>query len=82
MVGFMVHLSHFSEKMGVAVHVGKNCSPESKSLNFLQFLHPSKALGYRETARTLRAVGRECVWKRINAVENGEQVPMISSLIS
>ena len=47
----------------------------SALLNFLQYLHPSKALGYYETARALRAVGRECVWKRINAIENGEQVP-------
>ena len=25
---------------------------------------------YCESARALRAVGRECVWKRINAIEN------------
>ena len=37
-------------------------------------MHPSQAQGYGKTARALRAVGRECVWKRINDIENGEKV--------
>ena len=78
MVGFRVHLSHYSVKIRACSLIDKNCCPESKSLVHskisysicIQAKHKA-----RETARALRAVGRECVWKRINAVENGEQVP-------
>jgi len=45
--------------------------------NFLfgKFQHPVLAKGYRETIRAIRTIGRECVQKRITAIENGEQVP-------
>ena len=42
---------------------------------FGKFQHPVLAKGYRETIRAIRTIGRECVQKRISAIENGEQVP-------
>ena len=41
----------------------------------LQYLHPFEAEGYRETVRAIRAIGRDCIQKRIGTIENGEQPP-------
>jgi len=38
-------------------------------------LHPNKVEGYREAARAIRTIGRDCIQKRIRAIENGEEVP-------
>ena len=35
----------------------------------------SEIESYRETARAIRIIGRECIQKRITAIGNGEQVP-------
>ena len=35
----------------------------------------SEIESYRETARAIRIIGRECIQKRITAIENGEEVP-------
>ena len=44
-------------------------------ITFLQYFHPHKAEGYREAIRALRAIGKECVLKRIKALESGGEVP-------
>ena len=41
----------------------------------LQYLHPLEAEGYRETARAIRAIGRDCIQKRIRTIKSGEQPP-------
>lgn len=38
-------------------------------------MHPNKVEGYREAARAIRTIGRDCIQKRIRAIENGEDVP-------
>ena len=38
-------------------------------------MHPFKTKLYRESVKAIRMIGRECIQKRINAIENGEQVP-------
>jgi len=42
---------------------------------FFQYMHPFKTKLYRESVKAIRTIGRECIQKRINAIENGEQVP-------
>ena len=48
-----------------------------------QYLHPFEAEGYRETIRALRMIGRDCIMKRIKAVEDGEPIPrdILSSML-
>ena len=41
----------------------------------MQYLHPLKAAEYRETSRAIRAIGRDCIKKRIQLIERGEQAP-------
>ena len=41
----------------------------------LQYYHPFKAEEYRRTSRAIRAIGRDCIKKRIQLIESGEQVP-------
>ena len=41
----------------------------------VQYLHPLAAEGYRETVRALRAIGRDCIQKRIRTIKSGEQPP-------
>jgi hypothetical protein len=41
----------------------------------IQYLHPYVMEGYREAARALRAIGRDCIQKRIKALEEGQTVP-------
>ena len=41
----------------------------------LQYLHPFKAAEYRETSRAIRAIGRDCIKKRIQLIKRGEQAP-------
>ena len=41
----------------------------------LQYLHPLEAEGYRETVRAIRAIGRDCIQKRIRTIKSGEQPP-------
>ena len=41
----------------------------------MQYLHPYLMEGYREAARALRAIGRDCIQKRIQALEGGQPVP-------
>eukprot|EP00731_Ephydatia_muelleri_P008733 Em0004g1071a len=38
-------------------------------------LHPFETRSYRETIRAMRSIGRECIRKRIRALDNGEDVP-------
>lgn len=38
----------------------------------LQYLHPFEVEGYRETIRAIRCIGRDCIQKRIKAMEYGE----------
>lgn len=40
-----------------------------------QFLHPFEVRNYREVARTLRVIGRNCIQKRIKALNDGKDVP-------
>ena len=46
-------------------------------------LHPLEVRGYRETIRALRIIGRDCIMKRITAIEAGEDVPrdILSSIL-
>ena len=39
--------------------------------------------GYRETIRAVRMIGRDCIMKRIKAVEDGEEIPrdILSSIL-
>ncbi len=48
-----------------------------------QYLHPFEVKGYQETVRALRMIGRDCIMKRIKAVEAGEQIPrdILSSIL-
>ena len=41
----------------------------------MQYLHPYVMEGYREAVRALRAIGRDCIQKRIKALEEGQTVP-------
>ena len=41
----------------------------------LQYLHPFLVREYREAIRITRRVGRECIMRRIDAIDNGESVP-------
>lgn len=41
----------------------------------VQYLHPYVMEGYREAARALRAIGKDCIQKRIQALEGGQPVP-------
>ena len=43
--------------------------------NPLQYLHPLEAEGYRKTVRAIRAIGRDCIQKRIRSIKSGEQPP-------
>ncbi len=49
----------------------------------IQYLHPFEVKGYKETVRALRMIGRDCIMKRIKAVEAGEQIPrdILSSIL-
>ena len=38
-------------------------------------MHPWKSEEYREAARMIRQIGRDCIQERIAAVKNGEEVP-------
>lgn len=40
-----------------------------------QYLHPLEAAKYRNAARSVRAIGRDCIKRRIQSIEDGEQVP-------
>ena len=40
-----------------------------------QYLHPYKTRSYRKAVQAIRKIGRECIQRRISAIENGEQVP-------
>ena len=40
-----------------------------------QYFHPFEAAEYRKVARAVRAIGRDCINKRIQMIEIGEQVP-------
>ena len=40
-----------------------------------QYLHPFEAAKYRNAARSVRAIGRDCIKRRIQSIESGEQVP-------
>ncbi|KAL5496599.1 hypothetical protein EMCRGX_G012912 [Ephydatia muelleri] len=42
---------------------------------FFQYLHPFEAKGYRKAVRALRTIGKECIVKRIKALDSGEEVP-------
>ena len=42
---------------------------------FLQYLHRSKTQAYREVAKKLRMIGRECIEQRKKALEMGKEVP-------
>ena len=42
----------------------------------LQFLHPLETRKYHKVVSTLRMIGRECISKRIKALDNGEEVPL------
>ncbi|KAL5463995.1 hypothetical protein EMCRGX_G032950 [Ephydatia muelleri] len=42
---------------------------------FFKFLHPFEVRNYREVARTLRVIGRNCIQKRIKALNDGKDVP-------
>ncbi|KAL5496578.1 hypothetical protein EMCRGX_G012887 [Ephydatia muelleri] len=41
----------------------------------IQYLHPFEAKGYRKAVRALRTIGKECIVKRIKALDSGEEVP-------
>ena len=41
----------------------------------LQYMHPWKSEEYREAARMIRQIGRDCIQERMAAVKNGEDVP-------
>ena len=45
------------------------------TLCHMQYLHPYVLEGYREAVRALRAIGRDCIQKRIKALEEGQMVP-------
>ncbi len=49
----------------------------------IQYLHPIEVKGYQETVRALRMIGRDCIMKRISAIEAGEQIPrdILSSIL-
>ena len=40
-----------------------------------QYLHPFEAVKYRQAAKDIRAIGRDCIKRRIKMIESGEQVP-------
>ena len=40
-----------------------------------QYTHPNETESYRETARAIRMIGKDCIERRIRATENGEKVP-------
>ena len=42
----------------------------------LQFFHPFETKHYHEVVSTLRMIGRECISKRIKALDNGDEVPL------
>ena len=46
------------------------------SFIFPQFMHPYQAEHYREVARALRVIGRNCIQSRVKALENGEEIPL------
>ena len=46
-----------------------------KCYEFMQYYHPFEAALYRRTSRSLRAIGRDCIKRRIQMIENGEKVP-------
>ncbi|XP_064405688.1 cholesterol 24-hydroxylase-like isoform X2 [Halichondria panicea] len=50
---------------------------------FFKYLHPFEVKSYQETIRALRMIGRDCIMKRIRAVEAGEQIPrdILSSIL-
>ena len=41
----------------------------------MQLLHPHVTEGYRETVRAIRQIGKECIVRRIKAIDNNEEVP-------
>lgn len=45
------------------------------NVGILKYLHPFEAAKYRQAARDIRAIGRDCIKRRIKMIENGEQVP-------
>ena len=49
----------------------------------LQYLHPFEVKSYQETIRAMRMIGRDCIMKRIRAVEAGDQIPrdILSSIL-
>ena len=44
-------------------------------LTLLQLLHPFEAKSYHKAVRALRAIGKECILKRIKALDSGGEVP-------
>ena len=40
-----------------------------------QYMHPIETESYRETARAIRMIGKDCIERRIRAIKTGEQVP-------
>lgn len=46
----------------------------------MQYLHPFEVEGYRETIRAIRCIGRDCIQKRIKAMEYGE--PLCNDILA
>ena len=41
----------------------------------MQLLHPHETEGYREAVRAIRQIGKDCIVRRIKAIDNDEEVP-------
>ena len=44
-------------------------------MTILQYLHPFDSRQYAEAASAVRIIGRDCIQRRITALERGDQVP-------
>ena len=65
-------------RCNMIVHIcwsGLNNDHCHSTTNQLQYFHPLEAAKYRKISRAIRAIGRDCIKKRIQLVENGQQVP-------
>lgn len=56
-------------------HHSQNLMSARFTFLFMQYYHPFEAAEYRKVSRSLRAIGRDCIKKRIQMIESGERVP-------
>ena len=51
----------------------QNALPIINAPSLLQYYRPFEAKGYQEAVRAMRTVGKRCIEKRKEAIENGEE---------